>query len=104
MSIENFIGLVCVPILLAAMAGIWKQIDGLRKMVETENGKLWIDVASFKEAYAKNRLEDERRFVNRQDLTDFKDEVKESLKDVKQSVDRLTEKFDEKRTIGCSAG
>jgi len=104
MSIENLVGLVFVPIMLAVMAAIWKKIDGVSHMVRTETGKLWIDVAGFKEAYARNRLEDERRYVNRQDLADFREEVKDSLSDVKKAVDRVADKLDEKRQVGRSAG
>jgi len=104
MSIENLLGLVLVPIMLAVLAAIWKKIDGVSHMVRTETGKLWIDVAGFKEAYAKNRLEDERRYVNRQDLADFKEEMKDGLTEVKKAVDRVADKIDEKRHVGRSAG
>lgn len=93
MSIDNIIGLVLIPILLAVLGIIWKQLDGLKNMVSTETGKLWIDFGSFKEAYSKNRLEDDRRYANKDDLGEFKEEIRNSLDKVTQSIEKLSDRL-----------
>lgn len=94
MSIDNFIFYILGPALLAICGIFWTQIDSAKRSIMTETGKLWIDIGSFKEAYAKNRLEDERRYVNKDNLSEFKNEVRSSLDDVRKSVDKLVDKID----------
>lgn len=103
MSVEGVIEAILVPIIIAIMTGMWLQIDGMKKNMATQTGKIWIDLATFKDAYARNRLEDERRYVNRDNLAEFKEEVKDSLSEVKKSVDKLVDKM-ENNTRGSKTG
>ena len=94
MSVEGVIEAILVPIMIAIMTGMWFQIDGIKKAMATETSKLWIDLATFKDAYARNQLEAEKRYVNRDNLAEFKEELRESLQKVEKSVDKLVDKME----------
>jgi hypothetical protein len=86
--------------MIAIISGLWWQLNEIKKQMNTEDGKLWIDLSSFRETYARNRLEDERRYVNRDNLAEFKEEIRDAMSDMKKSVDKLADKLETPSRFG----
>lgn len=104
MELKDVITFILQPIFLGALGIMWYQLGETKKDIQIGDNKIWIDLRGIQDAFSRAQLDAEKRYVNKQDLSEFKGEMREGFADMKESIDRLTERLERNSRVGKASG
>lgn len=93
-TLWNVLVAILVPAVAGGFALIWARIAEVNADKGEAHNKLWAAVDNVRKDFENHRIECERRYVLRDDLSGFKKEILEFRREMLSRLDRIENKID----------